>query len=193
MPPENVKDFVTALPVKKLHGVGKVTAEKMKRLGINSCGDLHTLSDEKLTKYFGSFGSRLRELSLGIDDRPVQTERIRKSVSVENTYARDLISESACLAELPALIEQLKTRLARIDTKYAIHKQFIKIKFHDFTKTTVETLSSSTDPEKYLQLCVEGFARGNKPVRLLGVGVRVRPASLVPDDKESDQLALSLD
>lgn len=193
--PEEVEGFVEKLPVKKLHGVGKVTASKMKRLGINTCGDLRNLSQEKLQKYFGSFGERLHQLSLGQDERKVQKDRIRKSVSVENTYAEDLPDLNACLSELPDLMQQLEKRLVKISEEYEINKQFIKIKFHDFVQTTVEMISPSPNMSHYASLCEEGFSRGNKPVRLLGMGVRVSPKEPLQEDKhetarQADQLLL---
>lgn len=192
--PERVDEFVAKLPVKKLHGVGKVTASKMKRLGIVNCTDLRQLSIEKLREHFGSFGDRLHDLSLGIDHRPVQTERIRKSVSVENTYAVDLLSLASCLEALPDLNLRLDKRLEKLDDDYQIHKQFIKIKFHDFVHTTVEMLSATTAPENFDKLCEQGFARGDKPVRLLGMGVRLEPKSSKKADVDTiDQLSLTLE
>lgn len=192
--PEQVATFVKELPVKKLHGVGKVTAEKMRKSGIESCLDLQQLDKQSLEAQFGSFGKRLYELSRGIDNRPVQTQRIRKSVSVENTYSTDLEDLQACLEALPDLASQLSTRLQRLENRYRIHKQFVKIKFQDFSQTTVEMLSESTVMDNYLQLCREGFARGNKPVRLLGLGVRVNPAANEQSqEKQIDQLAFNLD
>ena len=190
---DEVEDFLTDLPVRKLHGVGKVTAEKMAKLGIGSCGDLRMMELSELRKHFGSFGERLKQLSTGIDHRRVQTERIRKSVSVENTFPQDLPSLAACLAEIPDLMSKLSRRLERIHNDYRIHKQFIKIKFSDFTQTTVEMLSNSDDAENYCALCEEGFGRGNRPVRLLGVGVRIQPQSNpVSVEADADQLQLSL-
>lgn len=192
--PEQVEEFVAKLPVKKLHGVGKVTAGKMKRLGIENCNDLRQLRIEKLREHFGSFGDRLHDLSHGIDHRTVQTERIRKSVSVENTYAVDLLSLASCLEALPDLNLRLAKRLEKLDDDYQIHKQFIKIKFHDFIHTTVEMLSSTTSPENFDKLCEQGFARGDKPVRLLGMGVRLEPKSSKDVDLDTiDQLTLTLE
>ncbi len=187
--PEQVEIFVAQLPVNKLHGVGQVTAAKMNRLGIENCGDLRQLSKDKLQDYFGSFGSRLHNLSRGIDNRIVQTERIRKSLSVENTYAEDLPSLASCLQELPELELQLLQRMENLSADYQIHKQFVKIKFHDFVGTTVEMISSNTDSEKFRSLCEQGFTRGNKPVRLLGMGVRLLPANL---EETEDQLSLEI-
>lgn len=194
--PDEVEAFVAALPVKKLHGVGKVTAERMRRLGILTCADLRPLDNEQLLKHFGSFGERLRELSFGIDNRPVNTDRIRKSVSVENTFATDLPALQDCLAQLPDLLAQLERRMSKLDDDYEIHKQFIKIKFHDFMQTTVEMLSSSLTLENYIALCEQGFDRGERPVRLLGMGVRVQPkhAQLTTAHvADENQMALSLE
>lgn len=192
--PEQVESFVATLPVKKLHGVGKVTAAKMKRLGLEHCGDLKKLGKEKLRKHFGSFGDRLHELSQGIDNRTVRIKRIRKSLSVENTFAEDLPSLESCLDALPELEEQLLRRMQKLKDSYQIQKQFVKIKFHDFVSTTVEMISPTTDTENYRTLCEQGFARGNKPVRLLGMGVKLTP---IPNkssaDVTIDQLSLSLD
>ena len=192
--PEEIGNFLEKLPVKKLHGVGKVTAGKMNRLGIETCGDLRSLEKKKLQRYFGSLGERLHQLSLGIDNRQVKTERIRKSVSVENTYSNDLENLTRCINEIPELIIQLEKRLNKITPKYSISKQFIKIKFHDFVQTTVEMISTSIDVENFKILCEEGYARGEKPVRLLGVGVKVSP-HVVTEAKESqrDQLSLILE
>ena len=192
--PEEVDAFVANLPVKKLHGVGKVTASKMKRLGIIKCGDLRQLDQDQLQKYFGSFGERLHQLSLGIDNRPVQTERVRKSVSVENTYASDLPTLQNCLEELPGLMQQLSQRMDKISANYSIHKQFIKIKFHDFVQTTVEMLSETCDRQNFIKLCEDGFARGSKPVRLLGIGVRLTPKQELTATAEAlDQLSFALE
>lgn len=175
--PDQVDAFVAALPVGRLHGVGKVTARKMESLGIRTCGDLRRLSGEELARHFGSFGERLRRMSLGIDERPVRTWRVRKSVSVENTYAADLSSLEDCLAQLPELGRKLGLRLDAVRDDYRVRKQFVKIKFHDFVQTTVEMPSAAPDMSNFRKLCEDGFRRGDRPVRLLGLGVRVLPAA----------------
>ncbi|TXH92480.1 MAG: DNA polymerase IV [Pseudomonas sp.] len=171
--PEQVEDFVAALPVSKLHGVGKVTAGRMERLGIVSCLDLRGWSRLALAREFGSFGERLWSLARGIDERAVQVDSRRQSVSVENTFERDLADLPACLEQLPELLRQLDTRLARLDASYRPDKPFVKIKFHDFSQTTLEQAGAGRDLDSYRQLLEQAFARGNRPVRLLGVGVRL--------------------
>lgn len=192
--PEEVADFVLKLPVKKLHGVGKVTASKMHKLGITTCADLQKMEPTALSDHFGSFGERLYQLSRGIDLRPVKTERTRKSVSVENTYSTDLPSLESCLDKIPSLSAQLANRLSNVKGEVQIQKQFIKVKFHDFEQTTVEMISPSTNIENYLSLCRQGFERGDKPVRLLGVGVRLaEPERNTDTVANANQLDLSLE
>ncbi|MFG0723777.1 DNA polymerase IV [Pseudomonas sp. GLN_6] len=171
--PDQVEDFVAALPVSKLHGVGKVTADKLGRLGIRTCGDLREWNKLALVKEFGSFGERLWGLARGIDERAVHNDSRRQSVSVENTFDKDLPDLAACLEQLPALLEQLATRMARLDASYRPDKPFVKIKFHDFSQTTLEQAGARRDLDSYARLLSAAYARGNKAVRLLGVGVRL--------------------
>ncbi len=171
--PDQVDDFVLALPVKKLHGVGKVTAAKLERMGIVNCAQLREQSVLALTKAFGSFGERLWSLARGIDQRPVQPNSRRQSVSLERTYEKDLPDLAACQAQLPGLLEQLAVRQQRLDDNYRPDKPFVKVKFHDFTQTTVEQAGAALDLDSYRLLLSAAYMRGNKPVRLLGVGVRL--------------------
>jgi DNA polymerase IV len=171
--PDQVEDFVAQLPVAKLHGVGKVTADKLGRMGIRDCADLREWSKLRLVKEFGSFGERLWGLAHGIDERAVQTDSRRQTVSVETTFDHDLPDLAACHAQLPQLLDELATRMARLDASYRPDKPFVKIKFHDFTQTTLEQAGARRDLDSYKLLLSAAFARGDKPVRLLGVGVRL--------------------
>jgi DNA polymerase-4 len=171
--PDQVDEFVAALPVGKLHGVGRVTADKLGRLGIGTCADLRMWSRLALLREFGSFGERLWSLAHGIDERVVQVDSRRQSVSVENTFDRDLPDLAACLEQLPELLRQLEVRMARLDASYRPDKPFVKVKFHDFSQTTLEQAGARRDLDSYRLLLSAAFARGNKPVRLLGVGVRL--------------------
>ncbi|MEH6365406.1 MAG: DNA polymerase IV [Pseudomonas marincola] len=172
--PTEVDAFVAELAVSKLHGVGKVTAEKLARQGISTCADLRAWDKLGLVREFGSFGERLWGLARGIDDRPVQTDSRRQSVSVENTYLQDLPDLKACLEQLPELLAELEKRMARLDSSYRPDKPFVKVKFHDFTQTTLEQAGAQRSLDSYQLLLSGAYARGNKPVRLLGVGVRLQ-------------------
>jgi len=174
--PDQVEDFVAGLPVRKIFGVGKVTAEKMQRIGINTCRDLQALSKSELSQEFGSFGERLYQLSRGLDDRPVVSSHPRKSISVEHTYDQDLPSVEHCLAELPDLHDKLLKRMHASRQDINIAKLFVKLKFNDFISTTVEQSAQELDMHLFQQLCQTGYSRGDKPVRLLGLGIRLREA-----------------
>ena len=193
--PEQVEAFLAGLPLRKLPGVGKVTAARLQALGLNTCADLRSRDPAALQEILGSFGPRLHELSRGIDDRSVQTRRERKSLSVENTFVTDLPDCAACQQELPGLRADLLARWSAIEGQYAISKQFVKIKFNNFVSTTVEMLSGDTALENFRQLLAEGFPRGSRPVRLLGVGVRLQPREFrsTSTADQRRQLALGLE
>ncbi|MEJ6744920.1 MAG: DNA polymerase IV [Porticoccaceae bacterium] len=171
-PPE-VDAFVVRLDVKRLFGVGKVTSDRLRRLGIETCGDLRQRSVVELIEHFGVFGRRLHDLSFGRDDREVKSDSRRKSLSVERTYSDDLADLPACLRKLPDLLVELRSRLRRVDADYLVIKQVVKMKFNDFTSTTVERQVVKGLPlEAFAELCIQAWDRGGRPVRLIGVGVR---------------------
>lgn len=185
IPPKDVKDFVEQLNVTKIFGVGKVTAHKMAQLGITTCADLQKYSSIKLQEHFGKFGERLFQLCRGIDKRPVQPNRIRKSLSVEHTYPNDLPDLDHCQAKLQPLINELTKRLKN-HQKNPIHKVFVKIKFDNFQQTTVECTTPEPKLNYFRNLLHEGFMRQNRPVRLLGVGVGFEQTSDNPQLSFSD-------
>jgi len=182
--PTAVDAFVAALPVKKLHGVGRVTAEKLNHLGVDTCADLRSWSLLQLQQQFGKFGERLFNLCRGIDDRQVCATREAKSISVEETYAVDVPDLDACRQQLPQLIEKLLGRLRRANSEHNTNKLFLKIRFADFRQTTIECLAAAPQPALFEKLLSTGYQRGQKPVRLLGIGVRLR------DEDSHHQLAL---
>jgi DNA polymerase-4 len=171
--PAMVPEFVRKLSIKKIHGVGKVTARKMELLGIETCADLQQYSVAQLLDMFGSFGERLYQLCRGQDDRKISMDRSRKSISVETTFDEDLATVDQCLAMLPELFADLQQRIGAKED-LAIAKLFVKLKFNDFVSTTAEHVAFAPDLEGYRKLCRTAFERGDKPVRLLGLGVRMR-------------------
>ena len=177
--PGEVDAFVAALPVKKLFGVGKVTAAKLHSLGAQTCGDLRGWNIDKLQQHFGSFGARLYDLCRGIDQRDVNPVRERKSISTEETYTPDVPDLTGCLALLPDLYEHLLGRIKRNNAEKFINKLFVKIKFADFQRTTVECVGYAPNMETYRRLMETGWLRASRPVRLLGVGVRLSDTETV--------------
>lgn len=104
--PEHIAGFLLPLPVERLPGVGKVTAEKLANLRTQTVGDLRGLELSILEQHFGRYGVRLYELARGIDESPVIPDRPTQSISVEDTFERDLL-----LAELDTMIRRLAEKL----------------------------------------------------------------------------------
>ena len=171
--PNDVDTFVAKLPVAKLFGVGAVTAKKMSDMGITDCSHLQQKSAAELGAAFGKFGARLHELCRGIDDRPVRIHRIRKSLSAERTYAADLRDKTACHAALGDLYEELLKRLDRANCRELIQGRTLKMRFKGFETTTVAAAGKSVELADYKRLLNTAWAREKKPVRLLGIGVKL--------------------
>lgn len=191
--PAEITDFVAALPVDKLSGVGKVTANKLRHKGILTCQDLQQYDLSQLRDEWGKLGERFYALCRGLDDRPVEPNRTRRSLSVEHTFPKDLRTLPAAQKVLPDLFQLLQNRLSRYNPQ-TIKGQFIKIKFHDFTQTTVECIHSPLELPLFHELLAQGFRRGNKDIRLIGLGVRFHENdSRTNNQKNWQQLSLSFD
>lgn len=182
--PEQVPDFIHTLSVSKINGVGKVTAAKLKQLDVETCGQLQRLSEDILISNFGKQGLRLHQMARGIDHRPVQPSRVRKSLSVEQTYDEDLANLVEVNRALPSLVDELRARYRRkLAEDGDVTKRFVKVKFNDFSQTTLEQSLSGVSQDwdalhEYQRLMNAAWQRGAKPVRLLGVGVRLRETSV---------------
>src|SRR5271167_3003738 len=104
--PEDIDEFLLPLPVGRLPGVGKVTGEKLAKLGVQTVRDLRTLDLPALEQHFGRYGQRLHELALGIDDNAVVPHRPTQSISVEDTFEHDVL-----LPETEPMIRRLAEKL----------------------------------------------------------------------------------
>ncbi|GHD67394.1 DNA polymerase IV [Jeongeupia chitinilytica] len=179
--PGEIDAFMCELPVARLWGVGKATAARLADMGAQTCAELQRWPLERLVQRFGKMGASLYRQCRGIDAREVVRERMRKSLSVEQTYAQDLADLEACLAALPVLVDDFAARFARSGAvgehaePLVRAKPVVKIKFDDFTQTTVEAAGAPT-LSTFAALLRQGWARGARPVRLLGVGVRLDEA-----------------
>ncbi len=174
--PDQVNDFVFELPVTRLHGVGKVTAKKLHQKGIETCGTLRQYSRIELTRWFGFFGERLWEMARGEDSRPVESHRRRKSLSVEHTYAEDIASIEELLKKTMELLDELQARFDAIRSEYAITRRFVKVKFNNFTQTTLEESPDQKELQwnaHFRAMVYKAWYRRQRPVRLLGIGVRL--------------------
>ena len=170
--PEDIAGFMQELPVQKLWGIGTKSAEKFARLGIRTCGELQRCSRIQLHEWFGKFGLELYLLCRGDDRREVTPDRERKSLSNERTFTIDLTSVAQCEARIPDLFEELIADLKKTGGESRVKAVFVKIRFADFSRTTVERAGLPLEIDSFLVLLREGLQRKHLGVRLLGLGVR---------------------
>jgi len=193
--PSKVQGFMEKLPVEKFHGVGKVTAEKMKKMDIHTGMDLKQLSEKDLVRYFGKVGHFYFKIVRGIDNREVRPDRETKSVSAEDTFAED---ES----DVDVLLEEIEELAAIVVKRLSNHKLkgrtiTIKIKYSDFKQITrSSTLAYRTDDLKIItdvakQLLLDTDREG-KLVRLLGVGISNFEEQNATKENENDSGQLDL-
>jgi DNA polymerase-4 len=170
--PSDVPDFMRDLAVREIWGIGEKTERKLGELGVKTCGELQRFSRPQLVDHFGKFGSELFDLCRGIDNRPVEPHRPRKSLSTEETFPSDLETLEQCEERLEELFEQLMADLAQKEAARPAAKIFVKLKFADFTRTTAERAGLSPSLDTFRSLLTEAFSRTRKKVRLIGLGVR---------------------
>ena len=172
--PNQGEKFVEDLEVYRFHGIGKVTAEKMNKMNIFTGLDLRQYDESFLTKHFGKAGKYYYNIARAIDHRPVNTERIRKSVGSENTFWRDLETRVELEAGLKPIIEDVWKYCER--TQVYGRTVHLKVKFKDFqiitrSRTTLSPIVDSTFFEKISYDLLEQLYPIPKGVRLLGISL----------------------
>ncbi|SMC99469.1 DNA polymerase IV [Rhizobium sp. RU36D] len=193
--PRKGPDFVEALPVKKFHGVGPATAERMHRLGIETGADLKSKPLEFLVQHFGKSGPYFHGIARGIDHREVRPDRVRKSVGAEDTFAIDIDDLALARQELKPLAEKVWRHCAShgLSGKTVT----VKIKYSDFTqatrsRTTVLPYSGINDILQTAENLVATVYPFRRPVRLLGVTLSTLTVASGGDGQREPQLGLDL-
>ncbi|MBW4889713.1 DNA polymerase IV [Mucilaginibacter sp. HMF5004] len=170
--PSGIEAFMETLPVEKFYGVGKVTAEKMRNMGLHTGADLKRLTEEELVSSFGKSGRFYYKIVRGIDDRAVKPDQETKSIGAEDTFAYDLTTLEEMNSELDkiALIvfnritkNQLKARTVTLKVKYHDFKQITRSQSFPMPIDDLETISATAK-----KLMEASFKEGQQ-VRLLGV------------------------
>jgi DNA polymerase-4 len=187
--PGDAETFIEQLAVEKFYGIGKVTAQKMHKLGIHSGADLKKWDLVSLVRNFGKAGVFFYDIVRGIDERPVEADQERKSVGTELTYEKDLTTRFEIIAELYRLEKELMDRLEHSGTTG--RTVTLKIKFSDFRQITrSKTLQNYIRDFDTLHKEVSEIRKSIKlegsRIRLLGVTV----SNLETDDCEDRQLYL---
>lgn len=171
--PSMASGFIEKLSVEEFYGIGKVTAEKMKGIGIQTGKDLKALTKERLITLFGEkSGQYFYNIARGIDERTVKPNRIRKSIGAEETFEEDITAIEIMKERLQEIVEDVLKRCERSEAKGKTVR--LKIKYHDFIITTrrktVEHFIETK--EELLKLSYELLSQPELPikaVRLLGV------------------------
>lgn len=172
--PEQAEQFIADLPIRRFHGVGRVTEKKMLALGIHTGLDLYLHSLEELQHYFGKAGQYYYGIARGVDPRPVTPNRIRKSIGKETTLDDDIADVSQMLTIIGDLANRVAAVLAQKQTSGLTLT--LKVKYADFQIVT-RSISGETPIETAAEILIlaEKMLRktdaGNKAVRLLGVTI----------------------
>ena len=173
IPPEEVVPFLETLDVKKFFGVGKVTKEKMYRLGIYTGKDLKNKSLEFLTENFGKSGEFYYRVVRGIQNSRVKPSRTQKSLATEHTFSDNISSEIFMLERLDVIATEVEARLLK--NKLAGKTITLKIKYSDFTlQTRSKTLPVFVDSKALIMETVKDLLFQEKmkdSVRLLGISI----------------------
>ncbi len=171
--PEQAEEFVSQLPVKKFHGIGKKTAEKMHKLEIFTGADLKKIEQDKMIRLFGKVGLYYYQIARGIDERLVKPDRERKSVGAENTFTDDLHTAEEMKEQLQLIAVKVWQRMRKINMSGKTIT--VKIRLSDFTtfsrsKTIPHPLYAE---DELVQIACELLheQQVTEPVRLLGVSV----------------------
>lgn len=172
--PQKAKSVLQKLPIGKFYGIGKVSEKRMRRLGINTGADLLNWSQNELVRHFGKVGIFYYECVRGIDNRPVQPTRIRKSLGMERTFSQDLNDRNRLHAFLDACASKISEKLK--EKKLKGKTLNLKLRYEDFSMvnksstlefyfddaTTIGNLSKELFDQLYST---------NKKVRLLGISI----------------------
>ncbi|MBW2158186.1 MAG: DNA polymerase IV [Deltaproteobacteria bacterium] len=172
--PDDVRDFLDPLPVKKMWGVGKVSQRLLSRLNIHNFRDLRQTPVKVLEKKFGKHGVKIHLLAMGVDERDVIPDHDVKSIGHEQTFLQDIISLDTVQKELLALGSKVARRMRQKGLKGKTIT--LKVKYSDFVQITRSvTLPKSIDDgsEIYSVACrlLEKTRVTKKPVRLLGISL----------------------
>lgn len=170
--PNEAMAIIEAMPIGTFHGIGPATEQKMQRLGIWNGADLGRKSQDFLTEHFGKAGRHYYLISRGIDERPVNPNRIRKSWGAEITFQSDLNGKGEMLQHLEDLAGKILLKMSA--RKMGASTVTLKVKYADFEMITRSlTLNHKileiTDVQPYFPELLDKTEAGSREVRLLGV------------------------
>ena len=174
VPPDAAPEFIDKLPIRKFFGVGRVTEGKMLGLGIKTGANLKKYEKRQLLQLFGKAGGYYYDIAHGLDDRPVQPNRIRKSIGKETTLPEDIDE----IDQMVEILESLSFKVESSLNKRAAKGRTVtlKIKYFDFksitrSMTVEDPVESASDIMKHVKSLLQKTKAGKKKVRLLGISI----------------------
>ena len=170
--PDEAIAIIEAMPIGTFHGIGPATEKKMQRLGIQNGSDLGRKSHDFLTEHFGKAGRHYYLISRGVDERPVNPNRVRKSWGAETTFQSDLMDKSDMLSHLKGLAEKVLEKMRSRGVEASTLT--VKVKYTDFelvtrSKTLNHKIREVIDVQACFSELLEKTEAGSRKVRLLGV------------------------
>ncbi|ABK46022.1 DNA-directed DNA polymerase [Magnetococcus marinus MC-1] len=172
--PEQAAQFIDTLPVKRFHGIGQRTAERMLQLGIETGAHLRQWDRITLIKWFGKAGGFYHELAHNIDNRPVNPNRERKSVGAEHTFDQDIFAKPLMQQALNTILAELWNRLDQLQLRGSTLT--LKIKFADFQQitrahTAQQIISTQAEAARIITALLQREPLYDRGVRLLGISM----------------------
>lgn len=172
--PDKAEAFLEQLEIGKFFGIGRVTAEKLNKQGIYTGADLKKLDQAALIRQFGKSGAYYYQIVRGIDNRPVEASRERKSLGAENTFLTDYTEMDDLLEQLQRVEDEVWRRMQKSQT-YG-RTLTLKIKFADFeqitrSRTRFELFNTQEAIHRLGVELLQNEAPFPKGVRLLGLTV----------------------
>jgi len=188
VPADGESAFLAPMPANKLPGIGKKSEQVLKKLGINTIGQLAASSPETLKSHFGAYGKLIHDHASGIDDRKVEPPAAAKSISRETTFSRDTRDMTLVQATLRYLSERVGSELRQEEKRARCIT--LKLRYADFTTITrQQTLLQPADTDQTifdtgLKLLKNELPRSKQAVRLVGIGV----SNLIEAGRQFDML-----
>lgn len=171
--PEQGLDFVAGLAIGKFHGIGPATESKMQQLGIKTGADLRQKTLIQLVERFGKSGQYYYNIARAIDERPVRSQRVRKSLGKETTFQDNILSIDLLIEILNSLAEQVLNKL--MEQELQAKTITLKVKYANFQQVTraqsVETLLDITAVQHWIPQLLQRTDAGTQPVRLVGLSL----------------------
>ena len=172
--PKRAAAFIDKLPIGKFFGVGKVTEKKMHALGIKTGADLKNIEKEEMVKHFGKPGAYFFSIARGLDNRPVNPHRVRKSMGKERTFGVDIDDRQQMLEILEKIARSIEEYLKTHHIKGRTIT--LKVKYYNFKNitrsiTTAEPVEESAVIMKHIRALLDKTEAGKIKVRLLGISI----------------------